>query len=143
GIDPRSPELLLFGCSGVVEAGIKVPVRDGRSLRSARWLQCGLDGLEQLKAHRAVVASQRDHETHLPICRGIGVTRQCTDAVEGARLVRTTIMGGKQIGVRSEKVEYLGETARREAVAAADSRAFFEMDGFGKAVRSQELVRDL
>src|SRR5262249_10084353 len=110
---------------------------------NARWLQCGLDGLEQLEAHRAVIAPQRDHETHFPIRRGIGVTRQRADAVEGARLVRATIMAAKEIGVRREKVEYLGETARREAVAAADARTFFEMDGFGKAVRSQELVRDL
>src|SRR6516164_2161171 len=115
-----------------------------RSIRAgSRCLQRGLDGLEQLEAHRAVVAPQRDHKTHLPIRSGIGVTRQCADAIEGARLVQAAIMAAKQVGVRREKVEYLGETARREAVAAADARAFFEMDSFGKTLRSQVLVRDL
>src|SRR5262245_32978 len=144
-ICPRRFVCLCLTMSGAAEAGIKAPVCDGGSIRpeARRRLQCGLDGLEQLEAHRAVVAPQRDHETHFPIRRGNGVTCQRADAVEGARLVRATIMAAKEIGVRREKVEYLGETARREAVTAADARTFFEMDGFGKAVRSQELVRDL
>src|SRR5262252_7791918 len=144
-ICPRRFVCLCLTMSGAAEAGIKAPVCDGGSIRpeARRRLQRGLDGLEQLEAHRAIVAPQRDHETHLPVRGGIGVTRQCADAIEGARLVQAAIMAAKQVRVRREKVEYLGETARREAVAAADARAFFEMDSFGKTVRSQVLVRDL
>src|SRR5262245_23791434 len=80
---------------------------------NARWLQCGLDGLEQLEAHRAVVAPQRNHETHFPIRRGNGVTRQRADAVEGARLVRATIMAAKELACGAKRSSTL---ARPRAV---------------------------
>ena len=39
--------------------------------------------------------------------------------------------------------QQLGKAAGREAVAAADARAFPEMDGLGEAVLGEHLVRDL
>ena len=110
---------------------------------SALRLQRGLDGPEQLEAHRAVVAPQRDHEARLPVPGGAGVARQRADAVEGAGLVRAAIMAAKQVGVGREQVEHLGETAGREAVAAADARALLKLNGFSEVVRGEHFARDL
>src|SRR5262245_40907670 len=45
--------------------------------------------------------------------------------------------------MRLEVVQQLGKAAHHEAVAAADPRAFLEMDGLGKAVLAEHVVRDL
>ena len=42
-----------------------------------------------------------------------------------------------------EQIEQLGEAAGREAVAAADARAFLEMDGLRRGRVREHLVRDL
>src|SRR5262245_52098299 len=42
-----------------------------------------------------------------------------------------------------EEMQYLGKAAGREAVVAADARAFLEVDGFGEALPGEHLVRDL
>jgi hypothetical protein len=39
-----------------------------------------------------------------------------------------------------EQVQQLGKAAGREAVAAADARAFLEMDGLGEPVLGEQLV---
>src|SRR5215468_11821099 len=106
-------------------------------------LQRGLDGPEQLEAHRTVVAPQRDHKAHLPVRGGADVARQRADAVEGTGLVRAAIMTSEQVSVRREKVEHLGEAASHEAVATADAGALLEMNGFGEVVRGEHLARNL
>ena len=52
-------------------------------------------------------------------------------------------MAMEQVGMGREKLEHLGETARRESCIAADAGALLEMDGVSKAVRGEPLVRDL
>src|SRR6476620_6222321 len=42
-----------------------------------------------------------------------------------------------------EEVKQLGKAAGREAVTAADARAFLVMDGLGEALLGEPLVRDL
>ena len=42
-----------------------------------------------------------------------------------------------------EEVQQLGEAAGRKAIAATDARAFLELNGLGKAVLGEHLVRDL
>jgi len=49
-------------------------------------LQPRLDGFEQPKAHRAVVACERDHEAHSPMVGGFGIARQGADAGNSAGL---------------------------------------------------------
>ena len=106
-------------------------------------LQLGLDGFEQSEAHRAVVASQRDHEAHSTMLGGVGITRQGADARKGAGLEEDAIATAEQGGMRFKEVQQLGEAAGRETVAAANARAFVEIDGRGKAVLGECLARDL
>ena len=49
-------------------------------------LQPRLDGFEQPKAHRAVVACERDHEAYSPMVGRVGIARQGADAGNGAGL---------------------------------------------------------
>ena len=100
-----------------------------------------LDRLEQLVAHRAVVALERDHEAHAPVLGGVGVARQRADAGQGAGLVGAAVAALHQLGVRHEEVEHLGKTAGGEMVATADARALLEIDGIGEAVRGEDFVR--
>ena len=51
-------------------------------------------------------------------------------------------MAAQEVGVGREEGEHFREAAGREAVVAADARAFLEMDGRGEAVRGKLLVRD-
>src|SRR5262249_5265783 len=110
---------------------------------NALELQSRLNGPEQLEAHCAVIAPQRDHEAHLPVCGRVRVAGQRADAVEGASLVRAAIMAAEQVGVGRKKVEHLDKAAGPKAVVAADARALLKMDGFGEAVRGEYLARDL
>src|SRR5262249_25147997 len=52
-------------------------------------------------------------------------------------------MAAEQVGVGLEELEHFGEAAGGEVVAAADARALLDMDGRGKVVRGEHLVRDL
>src|SRR3954471_14053756 len=92
-------------------------------------LQLGLYGLQQPEAQRAVVALQRDHEVHRPMLRRVGVARERANAVERAGLVRGAFVLLEEAGVRREKGEHFVEAASREAVVAADARAFLKVDG--------------
>src|SRR5262245_35940543 len=102
-----------------------------RALQATGWsawgkdlrLEPGLDGLEQLEAHRAVVVRKRDHEAHLLVPGRVGVARQRANAGNCARLVYRAFAFAEQVGVGREQVEHLGETARGETVVAADARA--------------------
>src|SRR5262245_22934127 len=121
--------------------------RSGNSVRTfepprAR-LQSGLDGLEQPKAHRADVASERNHEAYSPMLGGLGISRQGADARKGTGLEEGAVATAKQSGVRLEEVQKPSKATSREAVAAADARAFLEMDGLGEAALGEHLVRDL
>src|SRR5947208_3424192 len=115
--------------------------------RPARWarrrLQLGPDSPEQPKAHLAVIARERDHETHPPVACGIDVARERANPVQGAGLVHAAVTAAEQIGVGREEFEHLGEAAGGEVVVATDARALLEMDGRGEAVRGEHLVRDL
>src|SRR5829696_3725382 len=118
--------------------------RVGASARRARLrLQLGLDGFEEPEAHRAVIACERDHEAHTPMLRGVGIARQGADAGEGASLELGAVAAAEQAGMGPKEAQQPGEAAGREAVAAADARAFLELDGLGKAVPDKHLVRDL
>src|SRR6185295_11529291 len=102
-----------------------------------------LDGFEQLEAHRAVVACERDHEAYAPMLGGVGIARQGADAGKGAGLEAGPLTTPEQGGMGLEEVQQLSKTAGREAVAAADARAFFEMERLGEALPGEHLVRDL
>jgi hypothetical protein len=52
-------------------------------------------------------------------------------------------MAAEQVGVGREKIEHLYEPASHETIAAAYTRALFEMDGFAEIVRGEDLARDL
>src|SRR5829696_1551124 len=106
-------------------------------------LQLGLDSFQNPEAHRSVVASERDHEAHSPMLGSVCITRQGADAGEGAGLEQGAVAAAEQGGMGLEEVEQLGKAAGGEAVAAADARAFLELDGFGEAVPVEHLVRDL
>ena len=75
--------------------------------------------LSSSKAHRAVVAPERDDETHLSVRGAAGIARQRADAFEGAGLVRAAL-ALEQVWRGREQVEHLGKAAGREAVAAAE-----------------------
>src|SRR5262249_27563888 len=98
---------------------------------SALRLQRRLDGPEQLEAHLAVVAPQRDHEAHLPVAGGADVARQRADAVEGAGLVRAAIMAAEQVGVGRERVGPWGAAGAKEGVAAVAAGALLERGACG------------
>ena len=61
----------------------------------------------------------------------VGIAREGADAGKGAGLVEGAVAAAKQGGMGLEEVEEPGEAAGREAVAAADARAFLELDGPG------------
>ena len=116
----------------------------GTSTRRARLrLQPGLDGFEQPEAHRTVIASEQNHEAHLPMLGSVGIARQRADSGNAARLKQRAIAAAEQGGMGLEEVQQLCKAAGREAVAAADARAFLEMDGLGETVLGDHLVRDL
>src|SRR5829696_2652519 len=102
-------------------------------------LQLGLDGFEYPEAHRSVVASERDHEAHSTMLGSVCITRQGADAGEGAGLEQGPVAAAEQGGMGLEEAEQLGKATSREAVAAADARAFLEVDGLGKAVPDEHL----
>ena len=60
---------------------------------------------------------------------GVGIARQGANAGKGAGLEAGAVAGAEQAGMGLEEVQQLGKAAGREAVAAADARAFLEMDG--------------
>jgi hypothetical protein len=74
---------------------------------------------------------------------GFGVACQRADAGKAAGLKRGVAAAPEQAGVGREKLEQPGETTSREAVAAADARAFLKVDGLREAVRGELRVRDL
>src|SRR5262245_32087472 len=74
---------------------------------------------------------------------GVGIARQGTDAGKGAGLEAGAVAAAQQGGMGLEEVQQLGKAARREAVAAADARAFLELDRLGEAVPGEHRVRDL
>ena len=74
---------------------------------------------------------------------GVGIARQGADAGKGAGLEAGALAAPEQVGMGLEEVQQLGKAAGRETVAAADARAFLEMDGLGEAVLGEHLVRDL
>src|SRR5512147_1979434 len=74
---------------------------------------------------------------------GVGIARQGADAGNGAGLEERAVAAAEQAAIGLEEVQQLGKAAGREAVAAADARAFLEMDGLGEAVLGEHLVRDL
>src|SRR3954468_23689460 len=116
----------------------------GASARRARLrLQLGPDGLEEPEAHRAVIACERDHEAHSPMLGSVGIARQGADAGKGAGLEAGAVAAAEQGGMGLEEVQQLGKTAGREMVAAANARAFLEVDGLGEAVPDENLVGDL
>src|SRR3954447_26118493 len=115
----------------------------GASARRARLrLQLGPDGFEEPEAHRAVIAGERDREAHTPMLRSVGIARQGADAGKGAGLEVGAVAAAEQGGMGLEEVQQLGKAAGREAVAAANARAFFKLDGLGEAVPDEHLVRD-
>src|SRR5260370_30167321 len=59
------------------------------------------------------------------------------------RLEAGAVAAAEQGGMGLEEVQQLGKAAGCEAVAAADARAFLEMDGLGEAALGEHLVRDL
>ena len=103
-------------------------------------LQPGLDGLEDPVARLFVVAGERDHETHLPVARGIGIASERTDPLDTAGFVPPAVVAVEQVGVGREEFEHFGEAAGGEAVVAADAGALLEMDGVGEAVRGENFV---
>ena len=82
-------------------------------------LKLRLDRLEQLEAHRTVVAPERDDEAHRPVLGAAGIARKRADAFERAGLIRAAFAALEQAGVGREQVEHLGKPARRKAVATA------------------------
>src|SRR5919198_5540753 len=106
-------------------------------------LQPGLDSSKQPEAHLAVIARERDHETHPPVAGSVGVARERADPLQGTGLVHTAVRAAEQAGMGLEQLEHFGEAAGGEAVVAADARALLEMDGRGEVVRGEHLVRDL
>src|SRR5262245_41670720 len=119
---------------------------DGRG-NVLRWaklrLQPRLDGAEQPEAHLAVIARERDHETHPAAARGVGIARERADPRQRAGLVHAAVMAAEQAGMGREELEHFGEAAGGKAVVATDAGAFLEMDGRSEAVRGEHLVRDL
>src|SRR5215207_11183848 len=73
----------------------------------------------------------------------IGIARQGADAGEGTGLEEGAVAVAEQRGMGLEEVQQPGKAAGREAVAAADARAFLESDGLGETVLDEHLVRDL
>src|SRR5829696_675212 len=55
---------------------------------SAGLLQPGLDSPEQLEADLAIIACERDHETHPPVPWGVGITGERIDPLQSAGLAR-------------------------------------------------------
>src|SRR4051812_30278824 len=111
--------------------------------RTRLRLQRGPDGLEQAEAQRAVVAGERDHEAYAPMARRLGIACQGADAGKSAGLEAGALAAAEQGGMRLQELQHPGKAARREAVAAADARAFLEPDGLRKVVLREQLVRDL
>src|SRR4051812_46133507 len=74
---------------------------------------------------------------------GVGITRQGADAGKGAGLEAGAFAVAEQRGMGLEEVQQPGKAAGREAVAAADARAFLEWDRFGEAVPVELLIRAL
>src|SRR5262249_57386885 len=74
---------------------------------------------------------------------GVGIAREGADAGKGARLEEGAVAAAEQGRMGLEEIQHLGEAAGREAVVAADARPFLEMDGIGKIVLRERLVRDL
>src|SRR5215475_8358664 len=130
-----------------VDARVK-PAHDGARRRFSasglRLLKLALDDLQQPQAHRAVVAPERNHEAHAPMLGGVGIARQGADAGKRAGLVAGAVVAGaEQGGVGREELQQLGQAARREVIVAADARSFLEMNGIGKVLLGEHLVRDL
>src|SRR5688572_15041208 len=73
----------------------------------------------------------------------VGIARQGADAGKGAGLEVRAVAAAEQGGMGLEEVQQLGKAAGRDAVAAADARAFLEVDGLGEAVPDEHLVRAL
>src|SRR3954469_24665105 len=71
------------------------------------------------------------------------ITRQGADAGKGAGLETGALAPAEQAGMGLEEVQQLGKATGREAVAAADARAFLESDGSGEAGPDERLVRAL
>src|SRR4051794_32966876 len=71
------------------------------------------------------------------------IARQGADAGKGAGLETDPVAAAEQVRMGLEEAEQLGKAAGREAVAAADARAFLEFDGLGEAVPEEHLIRDL
>src|SRR5829696_2505154 len=74
---------------------------------------------------------------------GAGIASQGAYAGKGAGLEAGAVAAAEQGGMRLEEVQQLGKPAGSEAIAAADARAFLELDGFGEAVPNEHLLRDL
>src|SRR4051812_32468271 len=51
-------------------------------------------------------------------------------------------MASEQVSIGREQLEHFGEPARGEVVIATDARALLEIDGRGKIVCGEHLVRD-
>src|SRR6476469_8257674 len=83
-------------------------------------LQPGLDSPEQPEAHLAVIARERNHETHPPVARGVGIARERADPLHGAGLVHAAVAAAEQVGVGRKELEHFGKAAGGEAVVAAD-----------------------
>src|SRR3954470_9155997 len=75
--------------------------------------------------------------------RSVGIARQGADAGEGAGLEVGAVAAAEQGGMGLKEVQQLGKAAGREAVAAADARAFLKLEGPGEAVPDEHLVRNL
>ena len=65
--------------------------------------------------------------------RSVGIARQGADAGKGAGFEVGAVAAAEQGGMRLEEVQQLGKATGREAVAAADARAFLELTPRGGA----------
>src|SRR5688572_7938409 len=112
-------------------------------LRFENRLQRRLDGFEQPEAQGVVVAFERDHKAHAPMLGRVGIARQGADTGKGACLEERALAASKQGGVGLKQGQQLSKAAGREAIAAADARAFLEVDGLSEAMLAEQLARDL
>jgi hypothetical protein len=62
---------------------------------------------------------------------------------EKVPVLKRAVVVAEQGSMGFEEVKQLGKAAGRDAVAAADARAFLEVDGLDEAVLDEHFVRDL
>src|SRR5215212_562256 len=75
--------------------------------------------------------------------RSVSIACQGAGAGKCASLELGAVAAPEQGGMGLEEVQQLGKAAGREAVAAANARAFLKMNGLGEAMPDEHLVRNL